>query len=96
MKLLTSPLAIVLAGIRPYLSALEEPGNRGVMIPGGSLWERLWFSGGRTQNGKTKKRKGQIRAQQPSAGLGLNPRFLALFSPTLNRKRFPKPACEIR
>lgn len=49
MKLLTSPLAIVLAGIRPCLSALEEPGNRGMIILGGSLWERLWFSGDRTQ-----------------------------------------------
>lgn len=57
MKLLTSPLAIVLAGKRLCLSALEEPGNRGVIILGGSLWERLWFSGDRTQNRTTEKKK---------------------------------------
>lgn len=55
MKHLTSPLAIVLAAKRPCLSALEEPGNRAVIILGGSLWGRLWFSGDRTQKKKKKK-----------------------------------------
>lgn len=84
MKLFASPLAIVLAGIRHCLSALEEPGRRGEIILGGSLWERLWFSGDRTQNHKTlkkkkKKKKSEITAPQPSAELGFNPSFLALF-----------------
>lgn len=74
MKLLTSPLAIVLAGKRPCLSALEEPGNRGVIILGGSFWERLWFSADRMQNCKKKEKgRGKNTAPQPVAGLDFIP-----------------------
>lgn len=66
MKLFASPLAIVLAGIRHCLSALEEPGSRGEIILGGSLWERLWFSGDRTQNHKTLKKKKKVKSQHHS------------------------------
>lgn len=78
MKLLTSPLAIVLAAKKSCLSALEEPGNRGVIILGGSLWERPWFSGDRTQNCKTKKKKPEgVKSQHHGSqqGWGLIPIF---------------------
>lgn len=79
MKLLTSPLAIVLAGKRPCLSALEEPGNRGVIILGGSLWERLWLSGDRTQNLKTKKkRKGWNHSTTALSRAGIHSRVSSL------------------
>lgn len=98
MKLFTSPLVIVLAGVRLCLSAPEEPGSTGEIIPGGALWERLRCAGNRTvtrAKGKRKREK-EITAAQPSARLGSHPRFLASFSLTLNIKTFQKPACEMR
>lgn len=76
MKLLTSPLAIVLAAKRPCLSALEEPGNGGVIVLGGSLWERLWDTELQDIKEKRKKPEGvKSLCHSPPQGWDLIPTF---------------------